>query len=426
MQNVYIEMYGCSANISDAEIMAGLLKKNGFTIVKTPKQSDVNIICTCDVKLPTQHKMIHRVKKLTRMKKPLIVAGCMPKNRKEIIENINPKAVLIGPYSIEKITKAVRCALKGEKCIFLDDSNKPKLCIPRVRKNPIIGIVQISRGCLSSCSYCSVRFARGRLISYPPELVKRDIENTIKEGCKEIWLTSQDNACYGMDIGTNLPRLLETVCNIKGDFLIRIGMMNPLFLKKILNELINVYSNKKIFKFLHIPVQSGSDKILRLMRRDYTVKNFKKIVSNFRKEIPDITIWTDIIVGFPGETNIDFKKSLKLIETIKPDFVNISKYGIRIGTDAVKMKQLPVETIKERCKIITELVDEIAIERNEKWIGWSGSILIDEFNEKKGTWIGRNFAYKPVVIKSHVNMGDIVRVKIVSVKKSHLIGKKIE
>jgi MiaB-like tRNA modifying enzyme len=422
MPKIYIETYGCSANLSDAEMMAGLLKENGFIIAGSPDDADLNILCTCNVKLPTAQRMVFRLKKLAKLGKPLVVAGCMPKNEREAVEKVSPDASLVGPGSVERMVEAVRMALKGEKCIFLKDLRKPKLCLPKVKKNPVVGITQISQGCLSACSYCCVKLARGELFSYPPELIKKEVEQSVKGGCREIWLTSQDTGCYGRDMGADLPKLLRKICKIEGRFFVRVGMMNPAFLKDIVDGLVEVYKEGKIFKFLHIPVQSGSDRVLRLMRRGYSVKDFEKIVSAFRKGIPEITIWTDVIAGFPGETEEDFGKTMDLIRRVKPDFVNVSKFGVRPGTEAGRMKQLPSETIKERSRRMAETVDRISLEKNEKWAGWEGKILIDEYNRKKGTWVGRNFAYKPVVVKDNLKIGDFVRVKIVSAEMGHLVG----
>lgn len=356
---IFIETYGCPSNKADSEIMVGLLKESGFDITDSPEKSDINIINTCVVKTPTEQRMIHRIRKLTELGKPLVIAGCMPKTEKRIIERINPKASLLGPDSIEKIVDVAYATMQGKKVVFLEDLRRPKVCLPRIRKNPKIGIVEISSGCLSNCSYCIVKFARGRLHSYPVEKIVDEVKRAIKDGCTEIWLTSQDNGCYGLDIGNSLPELLNEVCKVDGDFTIRVGMMNPTHVKQITDELIDAYKDKKILKFLHLPVQSGSNKILKSMKRGYTVEDFLHIVKKFRKEFPGIRLVTDIIVGFPGETEYDFKKTIELIKKIKPNKVNISKFMPRPGTEAEKMKQLDVKTIKKRSVLLANLVKRI-------------------------------------------------------------------
>lgn len=419
---IYFESYGCSSNFADEEIMKGLLKEAGFRIVNNFREADLIVLNTCNVKLPTSQRMIHRIKFFTQTSKPLVVAGCMSKTERGRIEKINPKASLIGPNSIFRIVDVVRKTLKGKKVVFLEDIKKPKLCMPRIRRNKVIGIIPIATGCLSACSYCIVRFARGRLFSYPLELIIKEIKTSLKEGCKEIWLTSQDNGCYGFDLGLNLAKLLEEISKIEGKFFVRVGMMNPLFVRKFLEELVKNFADEKIFKFVHIPVQSGSDKVLKDMKRNYSIKDFLKIVKTFRKNFPKITLSTDIIVGYPTETDEDFEKTLDLIREIKPDIVNISKFQPRPLTEASKLKPLAPKTVKERSRKIFKLVKQIALTNNEKWIGWKGEVLVDE-KGKENTWISRNFAYKPIVIKSEENLlGKFIDVEIRDAKSNYLIG----
>ena len=236
-------------------------------------------------------------------------------------------------------------------------------------------------------------------------------------------VAEQDNAAYGLDCRTNLIELLKKICSIKGNFYIRIGMMDPDNVLNILDELIEMYKNPKIFKFLHIPLQSGSDRILKLMNRKYKTEDFKKIIMKFKGEIPDITISTDIICGFPGETAKDFNLSLKLIAWLKPDVLNISRYWKRKGTLAAEFpNQVLGRDIKARSTAMTKLFSSIAPKRNKSWLGWSGKILIDE-KGKPGSWIGRSFTYKPVVIKSDSNLaGQKLKVKITEAKPNYLIG----
>ena len=415
---VYMETYGCSANQADGEIMLGLLNKN-FEIVKSQNDSDINIINTCIVKTPTENRMRYRIKKLYSTGKPLVVAGCMPKTQKNIIEKIAPRASLIGSDSISLIYDVVKRTLSNEKVIITKDLRKPKLCLPRLRKNPMIDICEISTGCLGSCSFCEVKFAKGILFSYPLEKIVEEIKESLKEGCKEIWITSQDCGCWGKDCKSSLPELLNKICKIKGKFFIRVGMMNPGHVKNILNELINSYKSEKMYKFLHLPVQTGSDRILKKMNRRYNVNDFKKIVETFRKEFPLLTLSTDIIVGFPDETEKDFRLTLKLIKEIKPEIVNISKFGARPGTKAAKMKKLPAKIVNERSKKLMEVVKNIQLEKNKEWIGWEGEVLVDEVLKKN--IIGRNFAYKPVVLKEG-KIGEFKKIEINSVSRTCLIG----
>jgi len=421
MKKIYFETYGCSANFSDQEIMIGLLSKK-YKIVDSPQKSDINIINTCVVKSPTENKMIYRIKELKKLNKPIVVAGCMPLINKKMIEKIDKNASMIGPNSIQKINYVVEKTLQGKKIIFLEHLKKPKLNLPKIRKNNLIEICQICSGCMSNCAYCCVKNARGRIFSYPPKLIIKEIKKSLKDGCKEIWITSQDNGCYGLEIKTNLSELLDKISKIKGNFFVRVGMINPTYIKFMLDDLIDAYKSDKIFKFLHIPVQSGSDKILNLMNRKYTAKEFKNIVKIFRKEFPFITISTDIIVGFPKETEKDFKQTINLIKEIEPDIVNISKFGARPNTQAEKMKQVKRDIINRRTKHLTKIVKKIQLKRNQIWKDWKGKILLDEIG-KNDYLMGRNFAYKPIIVKLNKKyLGKIIDVRITKVKETYLIG----
>ena len=189
-------------------------------------------------------------------------------------------------------------------------------------------------------------------------------------------------------------------------------MLNPNHVIEFLDELIEIYKSDKIFKFLHIPVQSGNNEILKAMKRKYTVEQFKEIIDKFKKEIPEITIATDIICGFPGETEEQFYDSLELIKQIKPSVLNISRFWPRPKTKAAEMEnQIHSKETKKRSTLMTDIFHNIARMQNERWLGWQGDVLIDE-KGKDETWIGRNFAYKPVIVEGNYKLGDIVNVKI--------------
>jgi MiaB-like tRNA modifying enzyme len=422
MKFVYIEAYGCSANISEYEILSGLLLKEGFKIADNPSESDINIILTCVVKTPTSNRMAYRIKKLSELNKPLIVAGCMPEVEYERIKSISPGISLISTNHLKQIPKLINRIMEGEKVELRGRNNEIKICSPKIRKNPVVNIVQISSGCKSSCSYCCVKLAKGNLFSYPPEMIVKDIEKSVREGCREIWITSQDNSCYGFDTGMDLVELLGRITQIKGNFRVRVGMMNPSHLGPIIGRLTEVYKSPKIYKFIHIPVQSGSDKILRLMRRGYTVKDFKEIVDKFRESIPDLTLSTDIIVGFPGETEKDFERTLSLVRRIRPDVVNVSKFGPRPGTDAVRMKRLDDMAVKQRSTKLAHLVRKMGLEKNMEWVGKECEVLVAERGKKKNQFAGRNESYKPVVVESEENLiGRILKVRIAGAGQTYLI-----
>ncbi len=422
MIKVYFETYGCSASFSNSEIMQGILKNKGYKIVDNIDEADVVVINTCIVKSPTEVKMWRRLKEFASLNKKVVVAGCMSEVYANKIKELYPNYGIIGPRSLDKIEEVVKSVVEGSPKVFVGKKNFIKAGLPRVRKNKVIDIVQISDGCLGNCSYCSVKFAKGRLFSYPIESIIKDIESSLKEGCEEIWITSQDNSAYGVDFSqskkSKLPQLLRKISEIKGGFFVRVGMMNPEHIIPVMDELVDSFDSDKIFKFVHIPVQSGSDRVLSLMNRRYSVDDFKEIVKAFRRKFPKITISTDIICGFPTETEEEFNDTLKLIKEVRPAVLNISRYWSRPFTEASKLKQIPGGEIKRRSKALTELFDKISLEENEKWVGWKGKVIIDEVGR---VVIGRNFAYKPIILNSG-ELGQIVDVKIKKASTHNLIS----
>ena len=419
MAKIFVESYGCSASFSDGEMISGLVRNGGHTLVKNSSESDLNIVVTCSVKDATANKMIHRIKSLKS--KPLVVAGCLPKAEQITVEKFSENASLLGPNSIGKTLQIIDSTLKGKKQVALDDSDLSKVGLPKVRLNPVVGIVEIASGCLSECTFCQTKLSKGDLTSYRLGDIVRQVQTEIKEGCKEVWLTSTDNGCYGFDIGTDLPSLVNAVTEIPDDFMIRVGMMNPMYMPRIKESLIKSFNNDKVFKFLHIPVQCGSNKVLHDMKRGHTAETFREIVKKINEKFEKFTISTDIIVGFPSETEEDFQKTVDLLDEIKPDVVNLSKYSARPGTDAAEMKQIDVVEMKRRSKIIFEQINKISIKNNKKWIGWKGKVLFDEKTEEGVK--GRNFAYKPIFVQDNVDIGQYHTVEITDVAVNTLLGK---
>jgi MiaB-like tRNA modifying enzyme len=411
---VWVEAYGCSASMADLEMISGLLKGAGYEIASKQSEGALNLIVTCSVKDTTEHRMVSRIKAMGRSGKPLVVAGCLPKADRAKIEALNPSASLLGPHSIENAPAVVDSALAGNRLVALEDSSSDKINIPKVRINPAVSIVEIASGCMSECTFCQTKMAKGWLRSYRIGDIVRQIKADLEEGCKEVWLASTDNGCYGKDMGTDLAELLKACCSVEGDFKIRLGMMNPMYLPEMLDRMISVFhENEKLFKFLHIPVESGSDRVLRKMKRGHTARTFMDAVQAFRCKIPEMTISTDIIVGFPSETEEEFKETLDLIERTEPDIVNISRYGARPGTEAAKWKGLRISShvAKERSERLHALAKRIAKKRNSFWQRWQGEIIVDEVGKVVQ---GRNYGYKPVVVSNpdRVSLGDRKRVQV--------------
>jgi threonylcarbamoyladenosine tRNA methylthiotransferase CDKAL1 len=422
---VWVEGYGCTSSLGDSETIRGLLKEGGYGLGKNEIQSSLNIIVTCSVKDTTEHRMLHRISELVNTGKPLIVAGCLPKANKDLVEAKFPSASLLGPQALDKTLDAVKKAVEGQRAIMLQESGTNKILLPRLRLNPMVSIIEIASGCISFCSFCQTKLAKGQLKSHRIGDITRRIRNDIQEGCKEIWLSSTDNGCYGRDIGSDLVDLLESCVTIRGDFKLRIGMMNPMFLPALKKRLIRILSeDNNIFKFLHIPLQSGSDSVLRKMMRGHTSKTFVDVVKDVRAEIPAMTIATDVIVGFPTETDEDFRRTLEVVEITEPDIINISKYSARPGTKAAKLKKVNSELIKERTKMMHTLANKIGLKRNVRWLKWEGEIVIDSRDTKQLG--GRNYAYKPIHIATNdresVRLGDKLFVRVEGIASHSLTG----
>ena len=419
MGNVYIKTFGCSANQAESEMMAGMLEESGnhtFYNEDQIENADTILVNICTVK--GDKKALREISSLKELypDKKIVVSGCVTKSMIPKIEKIDPNASIMNTDNIKSVVEAVE---SKNPLRILDRKQEIKVRIPRIRSRNSISIIPICQGCTSFCTYCSTKLSKGNIFSYPMEKILVEAEESIKEGCKEIWLTSQDNGDYGFewDKKSHLPELIKKVSEIEGDFMIRIGMTNPIGVMSVLDELVDSFKSDKVFKFLHVPIQAGNNDVLRRMARRYTVEDFKLLVEKFRNAIPEITISTDIICGFPGETEEQFSDTLKLVEEVQPEVVNISRFVAREGTAAFRMDtQVHGNKKKDRSTALSETFKRGALERNKRWIGWEGNVVIDEIG-KRGELIARNYAYKPVIIneKQHVEnfkAGDKLKVKI--------------
>ncbi len=423
---VFVKSYGCSANLADGEVLAGCLANAGYELVASTSEADVVVYNTCAVKGPTENRIIETLRRVPSKKK-VIVAGCLPLINFERLHREVRFNGVVGPAAGKRIVDVVERVLEGGKIVELDNalSTMPKLTLPRVKSNAVTSILPVNYGCLGACAYCCVIFARGHLRSYAIEELTEKVRKDLATGAKEFWVTSQDTACYGRDIGTNLAALLNALGNVEGYFRVRVGMMTPNMVTDILDALIGAFRNNKVFKFLHLPVQSGDDQVLRRMQRFYRVQDFKEIVAAFRAAFPEITIATDVICGFPSETKESFENTLGLIREMKPDIVNVSKFFARPRTAAAAMQDefVDLAEIKRRSTQIAKLVKRISLQRNQRWKDWTGEVLIDEKGKVLDSWIGRNFSYKPVAVKSSENLlGKSLQVKVMKAFSTHLAG----
>ncbi len=427
-QNIHIKNYGCSGNTADGETLAGCLKQAGYTLTNNEATADLIIYNTCAVKGPTENRIINDIKTVPTGKK-IVVSGCLPKICYERLQREVRFDGAVGPAVGLAIVDVVRRVLAGEKVVDLAASKEkslPPLSLPHLRSNPAVSIVPINYGCLGSCAYCCVVQARGKLRSYPIKDIVARVEADYAAGAREFWVTSQDTASYGRDIKSSLADLLLALDSLKGDFRVRVGMMTPNLVANIEERLLCAFESQKIFKFLHLPVQSGDDSVLKGMRRFYTVEQFREVVDAFREVFPDLTLATDVIVGYPCETEEAFQNTLKLLREIQPDITNVSKFFARPKTPAWDLHEGLVdrEEIKRRSTLAAQLASELSAKRNLRWVGWSGLVLFDERGKVEGSWVGRNFAYKPVAVKSGEDLlGKNLRVEVTEASQTYLKGK---
>ncbi|WP_258712655.1 tRNA (N(6)-L-threonylcarbamoyladenosine(37)-C(2))-methylthiotransferase [Stygiolobus caldivivus] len=386
--------------------MMSMLSERGHEIVKDAEDADVIVLNTCAVRLETEERMKQRIRELKKSNKKLVVAGCLAGAEPATVMSIAPEASLLGPQTVEKITEVVE---SKERKIYLE-GEKP-LFTPKVFEGRI-AIIPIADGCAGDCSFCITKLARRKLRSYPPHLIVEAVREAVKKGAVEVELTAQDSAAYGLDLGgIRLSDLVNKVVEIEGDFMIRIGMMTPEQAMRSLDELIEVLKNNKVFKFIHLPVQSGDDRVLRLMNRKYSVDEYKEMVMEIRSKIPVINVTTDIIVGHPGEDEEAFNNTLQLMRELKFERIHLAMYSIRPNTRSASMKQVPDPVKKARMQEANKLYEELAYEVHKEYVGSISNVITTEMG-RKGSVIGRTLNYIPVVIRDSVELGKRVDVKV--------------
>jgi len=420
----YLETYGCSLNMADSDIMVGRLHKTGAVRVNSPEEADVIIVNTCGVKEPTEDKIVHRLSELSHLSAPVIVAGCLPKISLHRVERAIPDfGAILGPQSIDTLGHIVDRVVRGERGIVcLDSDVTSKLQFYEGPPGSVVCTVPICEGCLGSCTYCAVRLARSTIRSYSIDEIFRVVRRAVHTGYREIRLTAQDAGAFGHDTGESLLELLHSLDSIPGEHMFRLGMFNPDLVADYVHDLLDVMKSPHFFKFFHVPLQSGSDRILRLMARRYRFDEWREIVLTIRNAFPTATIATDIIVGFPGETEDDFAATIDAIEETHPQIVNISKYGDRPGTKAARARnKVDTKVKKERSRRLSRLVHRIVDADRRRWVGWRGYVLVTGHGPKGGI-MARTPSYLPVILSEDLEMGSRVPVEIVHAKTTYLVG----
>jgi tRNA-2-methylthio-N6-dimethylallyladenosine synthase len=425
----YIKTFGCQMNENDSETMAGLLMKEGFTPASAPEEADVVIINTCAVRRKSEEKAyseLGQMLKIKRKRKLVVgVAGCVAEKEREKLLERGADFVL-GTRAVLKVTEAVKRALQGEKvALFEDHLNEYTHELPRIRSSKHHAWITIIFGCDRFCTYCIVPYTRGREKSRPMEDILEEVRELAKQGYREVTFLGQNVDAYGKDLkdGSSLAKLLEEASKIEG--IERIWFLTS-YPTDFSDELIEVIArNPKVAKSVHLPVQSGSNRILKLMNRSYTKEEYLALLERIRSKVPDVAISSDIIVGFPTETEEDFMETIDLVEKAQFERLNLAIYSPREGTVAWKhyKDDVPYEEKVRRMQFLMNLQKRINRKLNERYKGKTVRVIV-EAQAKNGLFYGRDIRNKIIAFEGEEWMiGRFADVKIEKITAGPLYGK---
>jgi MiaB-like tRNA modifying enzyme len=421
-ESVLVETYGCTLNQADSDIMQSLLQNAGYSVSTRAEPGaygdfDYVVLNTCTVKGVTEQRILDRISRLKGKGRKLVVAGCLASASPEKIRRIAPESTILSTRDIDNVVNALETGNS-----FAQRRSADKAGLLPLYGN-VITRIPISEGCLSSCSFCETKFARGSLNSFSEDVIVRAIEMNVKAGAKEIELASQDTGAYGLDRNTNIANLLSRVSEIEGQFRVRVGMLNPEHLHRYFDDLAYALNDNRIYKFLHLPVQSGSDRILSAMSRHYTVDEYVGYCREAKRRVNGLNIATDVIVGYPAETEEDFAETLNLLKAIRPNITNISRFAARPHARASRLKQLRTEIIKQRSIEASRLSREIQTGIRKGFIGQRRRVLI---TEKGKSMMGRDDSYYQISITSgHAVIGEFIDAEIIGVSPGSMLGKMV-
>lgn len=405
----FVESYGCTMNQGEGRQLSSHLARLGHVEVSEAGDADLVILNTCTVIETTQNRMLRRLLHLDQEGKKILVTGCMAKVQPLMISESSPGALILPPENYADFTR------------LINDNFGSSVAVMR----PDIGITEIlpvAQGCKGVCTYCITKLARGDLRSYPLDSLVAEFNDFLDQGAKEILLSAQDTACYGMDLGIDLPSLLRELLRRPGDYRIRIGMMNPDRVMPILSDLLEVMRDDRVYKFLHLPLQSASDRILSRMGRRYTYNDYRKIVNQARATFPEITIATDIINGFPGEEEEDHLMTMEALRDLQAETVNVTRFSPRPGTAAARFpNRLRSSLSKDRSRETTELRFQVADACNALSMGKVFRVMATEKGKGRST-ITRTDSYRPVIVQGEFSLGAVMTVKVVGHAPTHLFG----
>lgn len=430
-QRIYVKTWGCTHNSSDSEYMAGQLAAFGYNLTEDKESADLWLLNSCTVKNPAEDHFRNEIELGRKYGKHVVVAGCVPQGAPK--SNFLTGLSMIGVQQIDRVVEVVEETLKGNSVRFLGQKKESgkkvggaSLALPKVRRNPLIEIIAVNTGCLNQCTYCKTKHARGELGSYRPEEIVERAEQAFSEGVCELWLTSEDTGTYGRDIGTSLPELLwKLVDVIPENCMMRIGMTNPPYILEHLEEISKILEHPRVYSFLHVPVQSGSDQVLADMKREYSCADFEQVVDYLNSRVPGVTIVTDIICGFPTESDEDFEETMKLCKKYKFPSLFINQFYPRPGTPAARMIKVDAQEVKKRTKKLSDFFQ--SYEPYADKIGQVQNVLVTEISHDKKHYVGHNKFYEQVLVPMRDGfMGKMVPVKIVSATKYSMKGEPLD
>ena len=443
MPKVYIETMGCQMNKSDTERMLGILEHFDYTETKEPKEADLLMVNTCSIRQLSEDKAFSLLglwgkwKKESRPHIKIGICGCVAQQKaEEVFKRANYVDFVLGTHKIYSLPEIIKKINNGEKVCECTETHKTEdekareYTIDRVKA--VNAWIPITEGCNNFCTYCIVPYTRGRERSRQPEIIIKEAKDALNAGFKEITLLGQNVDSYGKDFkdkNYRLADLLKELNSIEGKFRIRFVTSYP---TDITDELIQTAKElDKVCEYFHIPMQSGNSEVLKKMNRRYDRETYGKIVAKIRSIVPDVTITSDFIAGFPGETEEQFADTLSAIDEFELDYSNTAAYSPREKTVAAKWvdKYIPEDEKTERLARLNDKVKENCLKSNKKYIGREMEVLIEGFENHKGKNIitGRTRNNKLVHIPSDKDMtGEFLNVKITDCKTWYLNGEILE
>tara|TARA_Y100000590_G_scaffold301933_1_gene340362 strand:+ start:3183 stop:4571 length:1389 start_codon:yes stop_codon:yes gene_type:complete len=430
----YIETYGCQMNVYDSELIAGILEKCGYKKTKVIDKADIIFLNTCAIREKAEETVHNRLNNLAYLKRKnpkmiLGVLGCMAQNLKnELLESKPYVDVILGPDTYRKIPEIINQRFNYNKQQFDTKLSKFEVydgLFPS-RHEGVNAWISISRGCDKFCTFCIVPFTRGRERSRPMQSIAQEVKNAVSNGYVEITLLGQNVNSYRTKEGT-FANLIELVSSIKDVKRIRYTSPHPQDMDEELLK--TMRDNKNICNYIHLPLQAGSNRILKRMNRTYNRSEYLHLVDKIRHYLPDCSISTDIIVGFPGETKSEFEETLEIMKLVKFNQSYMFKYSSRPGTKAAEYTDQIDEEIKQsRLEKVIQLQKQLTLQENQKYIGQVLDVLVEKESKKSSEqWAGRTEGNTWVVFdKTNENVKDIVSVLIQDAQGVSLLGKRIK